>query len=151
MPPRRIHAGRHGDDGGTRRDIIRRRTFHCFCSDQWGFCKGSDSLELTNFTARDQLNFDKYKWSIISYEVRKGARCGKLIEKTRTLTPNLYQTWYMDDPQITLIYSFQFVRLLDQLKAPHQVPLDIVKALMTDTELLKQVGISRSFLKPHSS
>ena len=57
----------------------------------------------------------------------------------------------MDDPQITLIYSFQFVPLLDQLKAPHQVPLDIVKALMTDTELLKQVGISRMFLKPHSS
>ena len=54
----------------------------------------------------------------------------------------------MDDPQITLIYSFQFVRLLDQLKALHQVPLDIVKALMTDTELLKQVGIGRTFLKP---
>ena len=34
MSPRRIHAGGHGDDGGTRRDIIRRRTFHCFCSDQ---------------------------------------------------------------------------------------------------------------------
>ena len=51
----------------------------------------------------------------------------------------------MDDPQITLIYSFQFVRLLDQLKAPHQVPLDIVKALMTDTELLKQVGIGSFF------
>ena len=57
----------------------------------------------------------------------------------------------MDDPQIALIYSFQFVRLLDQLKALHQVPLDIVKALMTDTELLKQVGISRIFLKTHSS
>ena len=28
-----------------------------------------------------------------------------------------------------------------------QVPLDIVKALMTDTELLKQVGIGRIFLK----
>ena len=54
----------------------------------------------------------------------------------------------MVDPQITLIYSFQFVRLSDQLKAPHQVPLDIVKALMTDTELLKQVGIGRIFLKP---
>ena len=57
----------------------------------------------------------------------------------------------MDDPQITLIYSFQFVRLSDQLKALHQVPLDIVKALMTDTELLKQVGIGRFFLKNHSS
>ena len=33
------------------------------------------------------------------------------------------------------------------MKAPHQVPLDIVKALMTDTELLKQVGIGRIFLK----
>ena len=53
----------------------------------------------------------------------------------------------MDDPQITLIYSFQFVRLSDQLKALHQVPLDIVKALMTDTELLKQVGIGRIFFK----
>ena len=53
----------------------------------------------------------------------------------------------MEDPQINLIYSFQFVRLSDQLKALHQVPLDIVKALMTDTELLKQVGIGRILFK----
>ena len=50
--------------------------FTVFAPTNEAFAKVAIHFKLTNFTARDQLNFDKYKWSIISYEVRKGARCG---------------------------------------------------------------------------